>query len=284
MISILEITEDNLDEFKGKISDEHLVNIPREYCFGLLGIMDGENNIGASIFWELKNAEREDMGNQAIIQWFSAENKENADLLLDAFVSRIRQDETEEACFELKELQEHEKTALEEHGFTLEHVEGTNVIVTIKDLEKLSYITKEPPRYIKKISDISNFQFKAGIMNAVLHDRYGLLDDLPFLPRNWYEPSVSCCVTTDDKVTGLLLVHQIKKERHRIELLFAEKLDASINVLNMIRFSVQAVMTRYAPEDEIVICRHNTTVTNLAKKMFPEIKGELVFRGLLKLR
>ncbi len=282
-MNIVELTADNLEEFRDLIADEYLENIPREYCSGLVGLGSDEYDLKAALFWEVKNVEREDFPNLAEIRWFFAEDAECADLILDAFITHIDQDDVAEARFEMIDLKTHEKEALEEHGFQIEETEGINVIVTLKDLEKLSFIEKAPPRYIKKIGDISTFQFKAGIMNSALHDRYGLLEDLPFLPMSWYEPDISSCVITDDKVTGLMLIHQVREGKHRVELLFSEKLDASINVLNMIRFSIRAGLKHYSSDDEIIICRHNNTVEELVKKLFPDLTGDTVMRGVLEL-
>ncbi len=80
------------------------------------------------------------------------------------------------------------------------------------------------------LSEITHRQFKAGIMTCVIHDRYGLLEDLPFLPMTRFDPDLSCCIETDGSVNGFLLVHKITRGPFRVELFFAEQPDANMNL------------------------------------------------------
>jgi hypothetical protein len=76
---------------------------------------------------------------------------------------------------------------------------------------------KKLPAYIKSLSDITARQYKAAIMTSVFHGRYGLLDDLPFLPMTRFDPDISSCIITDEKVNGLILVHKTMENEYIVE-------------------------------------------------------------------
>ena len=76
-------------------------------------------------------------------------------------------------------------------------------VIEITEENITDYINVIPQEYcddIKPLSVVSSRQFKAGVMTSVFHGRYGLLDDLPFLPMTRYDADISCCIETDDKI------------------------------------------------------------------------------------
>ncbi len=282
MLNIVDIKEDNIEEFCDIVPEQYLSDIGREYIRGIAGIdSDTEEPCGA-IIWELHNLEQEHAENKAEILWFSAQNKEDAGVLLEVFDVMTGDEDVRSSYFEMEGLSDEETAALEEAGFSTEVTEGTDVFVTVEEIGKLDIARKKEANYVVSLSELSSFQFKAGIMNSVYHERYGLLEDLPFLPMSRYDEKISCCVMADDKVTGILLVHMIKPALYRVELLFSEQFDAAINILNMLRFSIHAAQKNCDPKDEILIRRHNRNVTELCKKLFPGKQGKKVIRGIHK--
>ncbi len=280
MLNIVDITEDNIEEFLSIVPGQYLSDIGREYIRGVAGVDSDTKEPCGAVIWEVHNLEQEHEDNKAEILWFSAQNEENAGVLLEVFDIMTGDEDVRSSYFEIENLSDEETAALENAGFFIETIEGTEVYVTVEEIGKLDIAKKKPENYVKSLSEISSIQFKAGIMNSVFHERYGLLEDLPFLPMSWFDSDLSCCVMTDDKVAGLLLVHLIKPALYRVELLFSEQLDAAINVLNMLRFSINAAKEKCFPEEEILIRRHNRTVTELCKKLFPDKKGKKVIRGI----
>ena len=282
MLKFVDITEENSEQFSGIIPAQYLSDIPREYFRGLAGEDCDTKEIGATIIWEIHNADQEKVDNQVEILWFSALNEENGANLLKTFDSWIGEDDVRSVYFEIESLRDHEIAALEKAGFEARMTEGIDLYVPVKEIGRSGIAKKKADKYVISLSELSSFQFKAGIMNSVYNGRYGLLDDLPFLPMNRYDGELSCCVMTDDRVTGLLLVHLMKPSLYRVELLFSEKLDASVNMLNMLRFSARAAQKICEPTDEVLIRRHNRTVMEICKKLFPGEKGKNVIRGIRK--
>ena len=116
-------------------------------------------------------------------------------------------------------------------------------------------------------------------MTSVLHGRYGLLDDLPFLPMNWFDTELSSCVITDGAINGLLLVRRITEGLYRVELLFAMQPDANINLLNLMRYTIRAAMKNRSADDVVILRRHSASTVALVKKLFPGRKGDEIIRG-----
>lgn len=279
MLNIVDITEDNMEKYHDIIPEQYLQDIGREYIRGIAGVDSDTNEPCGGMIWEVHNLEQDDLENKAEILWFSAKNTEDAGVLLDVFDIMTGDEDVISSYFEMEGLSDEETAALKKAGFSTEQAEGTDVYVTVEETGKLDIAKKKAENYVVSLSKVSSFKFKAGIMNSVYHGRYGILGDLPYLPMSWFDSDLSCCVMTDDKVAGLLLVHLLKPALYRVELLFSEELDGAISVLNMLRFSIHAAKEKCDPEDEILIRRHNRTVTGLCKKLFPEKKGKQVIRG-----
>ena len=135
------------------------------------------------------------------------------------------------------------------------------------------------PDYIRSISDITSRQFKEAVMAAVFHGKYGLLDDLPFVPVTRFDPDLSSCVITDEKVRGLLLIHRTLNGTYVVELLYALQPDANINLLNMIRYSIRAADEFLSMDDRVILRVHNRATGLLIKKLFPNKRGDRVIKG-----
>ena len=282
-MTITEITEENISVCSELLPAELRANLEREYFRGLYGEDDGE--IIAVIIWELKGAEDEKVPTKAEILCFTLTDTVYSDELMQAFDHCIREEGVEEIGFELSELNDIEMDVLSEYGFDITEAESIDIRVSVSDLTSLDMIRKDKklPAYIKSLSDITARQYKAAIMTSVFHGRYGLLDDLPFLPMTRFDPDISSCIITDEKVNGLILVHKTMDNEYIVELLFAMQPDANINLLNMMRFSTKAA-SRLCTGDETVILRmHNTASADLINKLFPDSMGEMIMKGERKL-
>lgn len=126
------------------------------------------------------------------------------------------------------------------------------------------------------LCEISPREYKQGIMACVFNGRYRLLDDLPFLSMTRFEPDISCCVFLDDKVQGFLLVHETTEGTLIPELFFALEPDANLHLLQMLHFSVQAVIEYKDAEAKVIVKRHNDATKKLSARLFPGKKGDTV--------
>ena len=279
-MTIIDITEENVGDYEGVISPEYLENIGRRYYRGIVGSDPETGGLRAALFWELKDAEDEEADTVSELQYFFAAGEDEGIELLEEYLKKSAENNVVVSDFEFQEMSIEEQTAMERSGFSLSTGESRDVFVTVEELAELKIAKKDPPDYIRSLNDLLPRQFKAGLMRSVFHKRYGLLDDLPFLPITWYMGSISSCVITDGKVNGLLLVHKVNSEVYRVELLFAENPDANINILNMMRLSIRSASEYLLPHDKVILRRHNQAVRDLVKKLFPDKTGDQVVMGI----
>ncbi|MCR4654867.1 MAG: hypothetical protein K5770_01335 [Lachnospiraceae bacterium] len=278
-MNIIDITEENREEYSGLLNEECLKSIGREYYRGIAGKDQLSGKLNAAMIWELKGKEDEERDTGSEILLYTASDEDYAEELLTVYNNMTGTEEVVRSFFELPILSDTEKASLDQGGFLLEDGESRDVIVTVSELAALPLAKKDPPSYINSLSGISAWQFKTGLMSSVFHGRYGLNEDLPFLPMSWFDPDISSCIIADDKINGMLLVHEMSSGLLRVELLFAMQPDADINLLNMMRYSIRAAGKSRSPGTRVILRRHSEQTKALIKKLFPDRKGEQVSKG-----
>ena len=273
------LNEQNAKEFKELIPAELILDLNRANIKGIVGTDENAKELLSAVFWELKNMEEEELPVEAEILWFYAKTAADGEEVLS--VSELTKDKGKisRVYFELPKPRDAEEAALGAAGFTLTECESRDLYVTVDEIAMLKVIRNKPDDYVKPLSLISPRQFKGGVMTCVFHERYGLLDDLPFLPMSRFDPDVSCCIETDDKVNGFLLTHKLEDGPYRVELFAAMMPDAKIHLLNMIRFSARALYKLKPPDEKVLLRRHNKATMELVNKLFPGKKGEQAVRG-----
>ena len=282
-MKIKELTEENTRVYRDLIPPELLCDIKREYCRGLVGEDERSGAMTAAVFWELKNSEDTDIATTAEILWFYAAGAKDGTDMLNALEEEAEYDEVSRFFFEFPKLSEAEREALSQAGYSVGSSESRDICVTVEELASLKLTKKRVPDYIQPISEITARQFKAGIMTSVFHGKYGILEDLPYLPMSRFDPDISCCIQTDDKVTGLMLIHESEEGPFRVELLFAQQPDANINLLYMICHAIRTASEMLTPGDMVLLRRHNKATAQLIKKLFPDKKGVPALRGEKKI-
>ena len=278
---VIQITQDIAFKYADRIPPELLNDLDREYFRGLAVENDIDGQLQAAMIWEMKKLEDLEAPAEAEILWLWVDDEEGGEALLSEFELSVQNFNVDATRFELESLEPAERRVLISSGFEISEAESRDICVTVEEMVSLSPFHREvrPVDYIKSLADITTSQFKAGIMDSAYHGRYGLLDDLPFLPMTRYDPDISSCTITDDKINGLLLVHKTVTGIFIVELLFAMEPDANINLLKMMRFSAGMAKALCDPEDIVILRRHNEASKALVHKLFPDKKGNMVFRG-----
>ena len=275
---LIRINEVNISQLAELVPAELRSNLGREYFRGL-GIRDDDDTFRAALIWELKSLEDGNEPTRAEILCFAVSERSDGEMLLEAFEQDIREDGVSIISIETESMEDVLKNILSDFGYTIKETEGRDIVVSVSELKRLRLGKRNIPDYIRSISDITSIQFKAAVMSAVFHGRYGLLDDLPFVPMTRFDPDLSSCVITDEKVTGLLLIHRTLNGTYIVELLFALQPDANINLLNMIRYSIRAADEFLSMDDRVILRVHNRSTGLLVKKLFPNKRGDRVIKG-----
>lgn len=280
---VQDITEENIKEYIDPVPKDFLLEIKREHLSGIACEEETRGDFCAGVFWELKNADEDSVPTEAELLWFFAKDREAGEEVLRALEERLS-GEAERIFFELPSLTEAESSAFSAANYKVEKGESRDIFVTVGELSELKLSNKPIPAYILPLSEINSRSFKAGIMTSVFHGKYGILEDLPFLPMTRFDPDLSSCVMTDEKVNGFLLVHETQEEFFRVELLYAMQPDANIHLLHMMRLSIQTAASMLLPEKRVALRRHNEATRQLITKLFPGKKGETVSKGEKELK
>ena len=277
-MDIRKINEDNIEEYAELLDAETALNITREYFSGLALHKAKGGPAQSAIVWELKNTE-EEIDTEAELEYVRLEDEAAGKLLFESFKEEISESDVKRSFFELEDFDKQSEKTTADEGFSPEKKESRNIVVTLEELMNLNIIKKPTAPYVTAINELMVRQFRKGIANCLFHGRKGLLEDLAFLPMSWFEQDVSSCVQTDGKATGFLLVHKTESDKLVVELLFAMEPDATINLLQMIRYSVNAAAEKYPPETEVILKRHDGNSKALINKLFPDKKGAEALAG-----
>lgn len=263
------ITVENLDEFEGRLPEDALQDIPRPWHRGLT---TGDGGKPSYLVYELTDVDDEE-NTGARIRW--SRLSEDADKLLDEFIHEAKSAGVTRSSIETRQDDTIE-FVLAGAGFFTEKRESTDIAVTVGELGKLPFTAKKTPENVVGLDGISLRQFKRGIGNCMIHNRKGLLEDIAFLPIEWFEQDVSSVVLTEERVSGMLLVHQLPSGRLMVDLLFSSSGDAQMDILRMITRAIREAVDKYPAGTPVIIRRHNKRVFALTDRLFPGKKGAAV--------
>ena len=269
---IRRITIDNLDEFRDILPVDALYDIPRPWYRGLI---EGDGTDPSYLVYEVKDADTEKTGSSEI-RWIAL--ADDARKLLDEYTNEAGIAGIATSTVEAvpsKVIQ----AALSEAGFETVERESDTIEISVGDLAKHPFASRKTPDYVMALMDINERQFKRGIGNCMIHNRKGLLHDLAFLPMEWFEQDVSSVVLTDNRVSGVLLIHQLASKRLSVDLLFSSSGDAKIDIIRMIARSIRAATEKYPKDTPVLIRRHDKNVSALTGRLFPNVKGDKILYG-----
>lgn len=213
------------------------------------------------------------------LQWIYAIDSSCIAPLLEGYHKEALNEDVKRTVFESTTLGEEEAAAFETDGFSTKSVESRDIEVTIEECRNLSITKKDAPLYVQSLLFLDYQEFYQGLMNILFrYDDLGQ-EDLAYLPKEWYEQSVSCFTKTDGKVTGFLLVHACPSGVLIPVLYFAVGADFRINLIEMMRFSINRAADIYPGDTVIRIHRRNQETRALSEKLFPNKKGAPAVAG-----
>ncbi len=275
-MEIRKITEDNAEDYSDILSADAVQSIEREFYRGL-ALHEDDETMAAAI-WELRNPE-EEIPTEAEMVSFYVKDGESGRKFFEAYKDEISEDDITRTFFEFEEYDDNMVKVTDAAGFEPSEKEGRDIAVTLDELASLSFMKKQVPSYITNISELMVRQYRKGITNALFHGRKGILEDLAFLPMTWFDQDVSSCVQTDGKANGFFLIHKNAKDELVVDLLFAMEPDAKINLISMIRYSINAAVEKYPGDTKVIFKRHNEMTAAFTAKLFPDKKGQKVLAG-----
>ncbi len=272
------VDENNIDEYSDIVDMDVAENMDRVFYHGLAGHDSDSDDILSLLIWELKT-KNDNEDSESELRFIYSLDPSYLSPLMDGYGSEAADDSVTRTFFESTSLEHADEEALSQCGFSLEQVESRDLIITADECAQLPLSKKPAPPYVDSLESLDQAEFYQGLMNILFRYEDPAMSDLAFLPREWYEQSVSCFTKTDDRITGLLLVHICPSGTLVPVLFFAVGADSRINLLEMLRFSIRQVIENYPGDTLIRVRRRNPDIRTLSGKLFPNKKGESVVAG-----
>ena len=278
MEDTVRITADNMSDFEDSLDGDVFEDMLRPFYRGLALCPEGEKEPTAIVVWELKNVEGEEDTESELI-YFNTTSTEDGAALLQEYTNELEPESVTRSFFEVEEVKEKNGQVLSDAGFEITGGESQDMIVTMGDFLDHPIAQKKPLSHVVKLSELTEKQFKRGVMTCLVHNAKGLMEDLAFLTRDWFDTEVSCAVLDDDRVTGLLLCHKKSSGRVLIDMLYSVGAEYKIDIVSMIRFAVSNAGARYDRSTEVILRRHNKQVREIVNNLFPDKKGSDAVMG-----
>ena len=166
--------------------------------FGI-GVFDDDNIPRGALVYELLNYDS-DEDTIGRIHTLAANDDEIFGLLMSNYEEAVDEKEIVKSVF----LTDDKGKAdyLGSCGFSFDFKESPDIVFTVGDIERVAVMLsgKKLPPYIKSMSDVSLKQYRDFIKHCLAKGRFGLLEDLGYLPMSWFERDFSSCSTADNKI------------------------------------------------------------------------------------
>jgi hypothetical protein len=283
MYKIIELKEDNIDNFKEYVDKDIAEFIGRAYYRGLVALND-DREVAASLVWMLRHFNDESKDTQSDIIWAKCNGKEAFDEIMEEYALCLWNEDVKVSTVSLpakngKELRNLFRTA----GFEMEIAESDIVLVRVSELSAMPFMQKmrkkKIPESIKSLNSVTMRVFRRGINKCIGQGSYGLCEDLPDLGISYFEKDVSCVSVLEGEINGFFLFHKRPSGILAIQLLRC--LDDSFKTTipyMMCRF-VAAMEAKYGPEALVELDRHNEQSLLLSEKLIPRGLGIPVYSG-----
>lgn len=276
-MNVVEISEENLSDFQELIGDDISEDVKRIYFNALGAVDDNGEPVGAFVYELLDSESEEDTRSRICLM--KSEDKEILDILEQYYTNNsVANDETVQSFYEFDD--EEDARTLADKGFSLDKKEGDYLCVTLRELAESGIVNKKKvPDHIGKIEDISILQYRDAVKQILFKGHKGILEDIPFLPKNWFDNAVSACVTSGGKNPGLFLIRRTPSGVLIPVLFFAYGPESRTDLLYMMRYSLLQALRIYPPETIVKISRKSDAARALTGKILPGKLGADIYYG-----
>lgn len=279
-MEIIELTEDNIQEYVSFIGEDVAEHIGRIFYRGLIALLEDQKDMAAGIIWRYTNlTEKKDT--ESVIEWLKIQDPEAAGALFGAYSEHIAKEKAvrSHAVIPVKDTGR-EQQALKEAGFKIRLTEGDNIIVSLSELFELPIMkNRNVPDYIHPLNTLVSRRFRRGVQQCISIGQRGLCEDLEYLPMTWFDPDISFYAEKDGKFCGFLLFHKMPSDMIAIQLMTGIGKDFQQTILGMIRKCMITMEENYPADTKILMNRRNQASLKLAEKLLPRGFGIPVFAG-----
>ncbi len=279
-MKILQINEDNIEEFVSFLGEDTASDMDRMFFRGLGAVDDNQEPVGAFIY-ELIGSES-NTDTKSIIRLLKCDDDGIAEELQKAYKrDGVTAETIAESYYELKD--EQKASDLEGAGFSKIARESVFLRVTLGELSATEFAKKRTlPDYIKPLADISIPDYRSAVKDFLTKGQKGIVEDLAYLPKKWFDEDVSICSTAGDNIDGMFLVRATPSGVLMPMLYYAYGPDYVKNLVYMLCMSLEKAGQKYPPETQVVVCRIKKASRDIMAKLLPQAKGDEVFCGSRK--
>ncbi len=278
-MKVIQLSKNNIAEYREYLTPDIAEMALRAFSHGLIVL---DNDIpSASILWRQQNIMSHDPCESHIIS-FRAGNEEANDLLFSEYKKHMEDEDVALSVVELT-ARDHapEKEALKKAGFKVSLMEDDTIKVKLSALKMLPFfvkITRQP--FIHPLMDMSAKQYNETVRKMLFKNKYGLCEDIAFLPRSYFDEEVSCYCEIQDEIVGVFLVHRTPSGGIKPELMTSWTEDSKKYIPVLITHSLLFAAEIYDPGDMVILDRHNIQSLALVEKFFPDRIGVPIFIGM----
>ena len=280
MTDMIEISEDELQDFAPLLGEDMAEDLRRIYFKGIGAVDEKGSPLGALVYELLHSDSEEDTA--ARICMLKADDGEVSDSMEDFYrQNSVPENEIVETTYELEN--EPAAKALEDKGFSLEKKENDVLTITLGEIAATELGKGyKLPEYVGNIEELSIMQFRNAVKQILFKGHPGSEEDLPFLPKSWFDNKVSACITSGEKNPGLFLIRRTPSGVLIPVLFFAYGPESKKHLLIMIHYAAQQALRLYPPETPVRISRKNPSTRTLMDKLLPDWPVADIFYGTRK--
>ena len=134
------------------------------------------------------------------------------------------------------------------------------------------------PKNVSPIIEIGAAQTQELLRRMLKKEDPALYRKLIRVPKNYYDPELSCFIKTGSVCKGLLLVHKYESDRLKVEFIHASGGEEAANLL---RFCAATGTEKYDRNTEFAINTETVENLSLFESLFPKQRMEFLIEGIL---
>ena len=280
-MSVVRLNEENVHQYEAYLGSDMCQELERKFFRGIVALKDDGETPVSGIVFELHNLEAEGKDVLSRIEWFREDMEGYGSEVLEEYSLMMKEAGVVRSVAAIPvDGERPERNVLREAGFTVKLFEGDDIFVTMQRMVQMPIVRKKlDTSNIVPIEELTVRRFRKAVNKCVELGRKGLLEDLEYLPMQWFDTQISTCVMDDGGVAGLLLFRKSASGKLFVKLLIGFGAASPLNIAAMMKSSVELAAKIYPPETQVVLRRHTETTMILTEKLFPTTIGYPVFRG-----
>ncbi len=277
-MKVFEITVDNVDKYIDYYGLDIVEEMDRVYYRGIGAVDDDENMTGAMIY-ELINMDS-DNDTRSAVRYIKYDNEDVFNAMIQDYLDKeVELNHIKSTYYETTD--ERLAKLFEMNDFSVSKKESNTIDISLEEISKNKLLkSRQIPNSFNSIASIPVLKFRDTISKFVMNGQRGSIEDLPFLPMNWYDQDVSICYRTGDDITGLFLVRYSPSGILMPVFLYVYGKNYANDIIMMFILALSNANKKYPPDVTVRFNIKRKEMKEILKKLFPKSKGKEVFCGM----